>query len=789
LTFRPNTRSLDHETTGPLNPVIRRPTHMPKPKPKSKYENMTQAELDALLKKMKSKDAETRESARKELISVFASKPANLGSAVGAGLSAGYNVASAKDSAYQRYIKEHYGPNATSHNSEPMAMYTGSGAGPNYAGTSRDRAGPGAGLSSPAVSYGDASEPTTSAAHEALYRAISEAEGTTQHGYNTIYGGGQRDLGNMTIREVMDMQSNMINQTGHSPVGRFQITRDTLGRHAGLLGIPDTAKFTPDIQNKVMLSIADKQGLKPSTWAGFNNNPGAFARAKQAYSTIQQATPAQASYATSGYTGAGASGITYNIRDKTSAQGLTSGLMGALESAQQAARAAGLDHIEVRAGKGQGHLSHQQGTEADIVGYNADGSQWSKAQRVAVAQGAAGAGANRFGFYSGPTLHVGMGAKGLPGNVVWNDKLRGVPGVNTFAPEERDFVGALRTGKLKSLAPVTAYAPTTALSPAQQAAALQASGQASGTTTNTTPDPKVAQMQRDLNSRGANLEVDGLRGPLTRAAEQQFYGSPTSVRTPSITASAPTTGNTWSSVQGPYTSSTGGANAVVSSVRTPSFTAAPRSYTSGRGDEGAGAGVASPPSMGIPRRVETTAVDASGYPPISSGFTRAPTPQTPYYSNPYTMGTGGANAIVARTPQARPPQAADTPTPYLNQPYAAPSWGAIPQAPLIARLPVARPPGLQWSQLQQSAPPPPVQEAVPSFIDRLKNLIDLDPNRAKTALTSLGSVLSGGNQGGAGTRGAGASYSGSGGNYSGGNYGGQGGRTISQGVGGAYRNR
>lgn len=118
--------------------------------------------------------------------------------------------------------------------------------------------------------------------------------------------------------------------------------------------------------------------------------------------------------------------VVYSIRDKTTADGMQPQALKQLTGAAQAASQAGLSKITVIAARGQGHLSHMAGTEWDVVGYNPDGSMWSPEQRVAVAEGARGAGANRFGLYSfGPgylgsgTLHFGYRHPGSPGNVTW----------------------------------------------------------------------------------------------------------------------------------------------------------------------------------------------------------------------------------------------------------------------------------------------------------------------------------------------------------------------------------
>jgi uncharacterized membrane protein YgcG len=437
------------------------------------------------------------------------------------------------------------------------------------------------------------------------------------------------------------------------------------------------------------------------------------------------------------------SDFSYSIRDRTSSKGFVPGMNPMFDAMRQAAANAGLSRLEMVAGKGQGHLSHAHGTEADFVGYNADGSKWTKAQRVAVAQGASTAGGNRFGFYSGPTLHVGLGYTGSPHNVVWNNQLRGQPGVTTFDPAEQGFVNALRMGKLASY--------------------KQGPINASGVSGN----PQVAAQQKQLNALGAGLKEDGIMGPRTRAAmakysphtspSAQAYTSKASIQSPALQAATRQAQATaapripQARPQSPYTNSTGGANAIVprqvptvavqSGVRSKS--PLPSYYDSQ---------ASSNMSVMGGRRVPTAAgyVPTTG-PVLTGGFSpptatppRPAVPQTPYLNQPYTMSTGGANAIVAptaRMPQARPDY--QVPTARMPQP--------VPQAVRAAAVAEA----MRQEQMRRDA-------------------------AAAAQASSRSSMGSSGYSGGG--------YSGGGGYVSGG-YGGAGGRSISQGVGGSFRNR
>jgi hypothetical protein len=521
------------------------------------------------------------------------------------------------------------------------------------------------------------------------------------------------------------------------------------------------------------------------------------------------------------------SDFSYSIRDRTSSSGFVPGMQPMFDAMRQAAADAGLARLEMVAGKGQGHLSHAHGTEADIVGYNADGSKWSKAQRVAVARGGATAGANRFGFYSGPTLHVGLGYAGSPHNVVWNNKLRGVPGVTTFAPEERDFVNALRAGKLASYT-------------------ASAGGPASS------GNPQVAALQQQLNAQGANIAVDGIMGPQTRAAQAR-YGSTTAPVASAYAATAATTPaqqaiaaataprapqarppitSNWSSLQNPYTNSTGGANAI--SVPTSSVKASPfpgvqlpsydRNITYPNAVQ---VGARAVPTKAVPYSPSMAPVGAT------PGALNRPAIQTPYLNQPYTTSLGGANAIVqpaqtARIPQARPvpstpvktrSEVADVQS-QLNSRgahlkvdgivgpltmAAAREFGDVPAATRLqwsglqspfptARIPQARPASpyinstggtnaltARMPQPRPAYPPPSVAPAGPTLMQQMQDQM----RRAAAVAAQVGGqfrdAYSQGSRSGMGYQG--------GGGYTGGSYGGSAGRSINTGVGGAFRNR
>jgi hypothetical protein len=248
-------------------------------------------------------------------------------------------------------------------------------------------------------------------------------------------------------------------------------------------------------------------------------------------------------------------------------------------------------------------------------------------------------------------------------------------------------------------------------------------------------DPNVAAMQQRLNSLGAKLKVDGLRGPLTRAAEKNFLGSPTSVRTPSFTGpravSAGVSTPRTSYLNNPYTGSTGGASALTVQPKPVPTSAIKASPYGGVQLPSYSSNIAYPNAVQpSARTVPTTAVSASSRPPVGGnvwGAFNRPSIQTPSFMNPYAGSTGGANAIV---------QPAQT-----------------------ARIPQARPTFM------------PAAVAAPTLQQQLHDKMQRDAAAASQSSRS------------------GMGYSGGGGGYVGGGYGGYGGGSITSGVGGAFRNR
>lgn len=135
-----------------------------------------------------------------------------------------------------------------------------------------------------------AEKPTAGKGNKFL-NLVGRAEGTDKgRGYNETLGygqftGGSRDLTNMTLDQIDQLQSQMLrhpaNKLNSSAVGRYQIVRTTLREFRDRLGLKGTDKYTPAVQDRLAMKILQVQG--PNAWAGLS---------KVASSTIHEAIQA-----------------------------------------------------------------------------------------------------------------------------------------------------------------------------------------------------------------------------------------------------------------------------------------------------------------------------------------------------------------------------------------------------------------------------------------------------------------------------------------------------------------
>jgi len=97
-----------------------------------------------------------------------------------------------------------------------------------------------------------------------LLDAIAKSEGTYKTGYDTEYlygkyGENRKKFDEMTIGEVLDYQDKMVAKQSSqklksSAVGRYQMLRQTIRDEMKHSGYTTTDLFTPEVQDKLMLS-------------------------------------------------------------------------------------------------------------------------------------------------------------------------------------------------------------------------------------------------------------------------------------------------------------------------------------------------------------------------------------------------------------------------------------------------------------------------------------------------------------------------------------------------------
>jgi muramidase (phage lysozyme) len=147
---------------------------------------------------------------------------------------------------------------------------------------------------------GVAGAPVSSLVGKSLLDLIGTTEGTDKgRGYNETLGygkftGGPVDLVTMKLSEVLELQKRMLsnpaNTFNSSAVGRYQITRQTLQDFMPDLGLDGNTIFSPAVQDKIALAIANAAGRDVERlrgrWASFKTiDEGVIKRAFDGAST------------------------------------------------------------------------------------------------------------------------------------------------------------------------------------------------------------------------------------------------------------------------------------------------------------------------------------------------------------------------------------------------------------------------------------------------------------------------------------------------------------------------
>jgi hypothetical protein len=134
-----------------------------------------------------------------------------------------------------------------------------------------------------------------------FHSAISRAEGTTDakaqaagfaSGYDVPLGYGKygtpsKPLTQMTLKEAYDfgnqIRKNPDNPHNSSALGKFQIVGSTLKDVMETAGLSWDDTFSAENQQKLANAIAERQGVKSTTWAGFGVHPKELAKARTAW--------------------------------------------------------------------------------------------------------------------------------------------------------------------------------------------------------------------------------------------------------------------------------------------------------------------------------------------------------------------------------------------------------------------------------------------------------------------------------------------------------------------------
>lgn len=96
--------------------------------------------------------------------------------------------------------------------------------------------------------------------------------------YNALYRDADQsalNLSALTLNEVQALQQRLVAERGGSPVGRYQIIDDTLEDLMVRLGLNGQERFTPELQDRMAMTLARDAGLEG--WRAGELPSGAFA--------------------------------------------------------------------------------------------------------------------------------------------------------------------------------------------------------------------------------------------------------------------------------------------------------------------------------------------------------------------------------------------------------------------------------------------------------------------------------------------------------------------------------
>ncbi len=105
--------------------------------------------------------------------------------------------------------------------------------------------------------------------------AVPESRGN----YNAWYGNAEQDrvdLSGLSVNEVRDLQTDLVQSNGGSAIGRYQLLDNTLDGLIDRMGLSGNERFTPALQDRMALQLARNAGMEG--WIGGRIGDERFAR-------------------------------------------------------------------------------------------------------------------------------------------------------------------------------------------------------------------------------------------------------------------------------------------------------------------------------------------------------------------------------------------------------------------------------------------------------------------------------------------------------------------------------